>query len=70
MKYETRRALEAATKLESPVKISTINVVPFTRTVKEINWNDASDRKWLMNHLHWAMNNQQIVTLSSHVPQP
>lgn len=32
-------------------------------TRKSIAWDNSSDRKWLMNHLHWAMNNQQIVTL-------
>lgn len=30
---------------------------------KNINWNDSSDRKWLMNHLHWAMNNGHRVSL-------
>jgi hypothetical protein len=24
---------------------------------KFINWNDSSDRKWLVNHQHWALNN-------------
>jgi hypothetical protein len=31
---------------------------------KSINWTDSSDRKWLMNHLHWAMNNDRSVLLS------
>lgn len=31
---------------------------------KNINWSDSSDRKWLMNHLHWAMNNRKIVSLT------
>lgn len=35
--------------------------------VKSISWSDSSDRKWLMNHLHWAMNNGQVVRL---VPMP
>lgn len=26
---------------------------------KTIDWNDSSDRKWLMNHLHWAVNNKR-----------
>ena len=30
---------------------------------KSIDWNDSSDRKWLMNHLHWAMNNGRQVRL-------
>lgn len=28
---------------------------------KIINWNDSSDRKWLMNHLMWAMHNARVV---------
>lgn len=24
---------------------------------KIINWHDSSDRKWLANHMHWAMMN-------------
>lgn len=31
--------------------------------VKQIDWNNSSDRKWLMNHLHWAMNNRTGVKL-------
>lgn len=30
---------------------------------KTINWRDSSDRKWLTNHMHWAMHNQHEVTL-------
>lgn len=30
---------------------------------KTINWQDSSDRKWLMNHMHWAMHNNRTVTL-------
>jgi hypothetical protein len=35
-----------------------------TGGVKLIDWNDSSDRKWLMNHLHWAMNNGRQVQLA------
>lgn len=31
---------------------------------KNIDWADSSDRKWLQNHLHWAMNNDRLVTLT------
>lgn len=34
---------------------------------KSIDWTDSSDRKWLANHLHWAMNNDRAVTL---IPRP
>lgn len=30
---------------------------------KIIDWNDSSDRKWLMTHLHWAMCNTKLVTI-------
>lgn len=30
---------------------------------KSIDWNDSSDRKWLQNHLHWAMHNGREVRL-------
>lgn len=36
----------------------------FTRPeYKTIDWNNSSDRKWMMNHLHWAMNNAKQVRL-------
>lgn len=31
---------------------------------KIIDWTNSSDRKWLTNHLHWAMHNNRTVTLS------
>lgn len=30
---------------------------------KIIDWTNSSDRKWLMNHLHWAVNNKKPVTI-------
>ena len=30
---------------------------------KRIDWNNSSDRKWFMNHLHWAMCNDQTVII-------
>jgi hypothetical protein len=30
---------------------------------KTIEWNDSSDRKWLMNHFHWAMMNNHAVLI-------
>lgn len=35
-------------------------------TLKSINWNNSSDRKWLTNHMHWAMHNDRIVTIAPH----
>lgn len=31
---------------------------------KTIDWTNSSDRKWLMNHIHWAMNNSHSVHLA------
>lgn len=31
---------------------------------KSIDWSNASDKTWLMNHLHWAMNNGRPVTIT------
>lgn len=30
---------------------------------KTIDWNNSSDRKWLMTHMHWAMHNARIVSI-------
>lgn len=34
-----------------------------TDQIKLIEWTDSSDKKWLMNHLHWAMNNNHAVAI-------
>lgn len=34
-------------------------------STKHIDWNDSSDKKWLMSHLHWAMNNSRQVNIYS-----
>jgi hypothetical protein len=36
---------------------------PNNPTVKRIDWSNSSDRKWLTNHLHWAMNNDHEVVI-------
>lgn len=36
---------------------------PSQELAKTIDWNNSSDRKWLMNHLHWSVKNGRIVTL-------
>lgn len=38
-----------------------------TPEFKSIDWANASDRKWLVNHMHWAMNNNRTVML---IPNP
>ena len=48
-----------------PVRIITVDP-RFTlsgETQKVINWNNPSDRKWLQNHMHWALNNGMKVGL-------
>jgi hypothetical protein len=38
---------------------------PEARTIiKSIEWNNSSDRRWLMNHLHHCMNNRKGVVIS------
>lgn len=73
MKHETRQALKAATaKPQRRVTIGTLDgisasdVMEYTSELnnKSIDWNDSSDRRWLMNHLHWAMNNGRTVILN------
>ncbi len=46
------------------VTVSTIGHAMPDPTHKDIDWSNASDKTWLMNHLHWAMNNCQEVTLT------
>lgn len=31
--------------------------------IKDIDWNDRHDRKWLDSHCHWAMMNLRQVTI-------
>lgn len=31
---------------------------------KAIDWNNALDRKWLRNHMHWAICNNITVTIT------
>ena len=40
-----------------------VGVKPQPDSVKDIDWNDSSDRKWLMNHLHHCMMNGKGVNL-------
>lgn len=69
MKHETRQQLAQATNPSLPVYVRTI-VTPHHGVIqrgetqhKIIDWNDSSDRKWLMNHLYWALNNKKPVKL-------
>ena len=46
------------------VIIETARFQPFELdSQKSIDWNNSSDRKWLVNHLHWAMHNERQVTI-------
>ncbi len=44
-------------------KIEDVNVI---ESSKYINHNDSSDRKWLTNHMHWAVRNGRQVTIYPH----
>jgi hypothetical protein len=60
------------------VKITTREITKLTPIVtcatatpndsKEISWANSSDRKWLTNHLHWAMNNNHLVLIQPTQP--
>jgi len=39
-------------------------------STKKIEWTNSSDRKWLMNHLHWAMNNDRFVGIRPNPTEP
>jgi len=48
-----------------PITIVTRSLTnPDLVTRKTINWNNSSDRIWLGNHTHWAMNNKSSITLA------
>ena len=64
-------------KKYEPVRVRTITAEspltgqpyaePFTESEKLINWHDSSDRKWLTNHMHWALlNGREIRLLALH----
>lgn len=36
---------------------------PRLESEKLINWHNSSDRKWLTNHLHWALLNGREIRL-------
>lgn len=36
---------------------------PSLEMAKTIDWNNSSDRKWFMNHMHWSIMNGRIVTV-------
>lgn len=52
-------------KKYEPVRVRTItDKSPLTtESEKLINWHDSSDRKWLTNHMHWALLNGREVRL-------
>lgn len=50
-------------KFKEPVRV--ITRLDENKSAKVINWNDSSDRKWLANHMHWAMHNGASVTVKA-----
>lgn len=38
-------------------------VHPQPDIIKDIDWNDSGDRKWLMRHLHWVVMNLRTVSI-------
>jgi len=47
-----------------PVSIETFREADEFDSLKSIDWNNSSDRKWLTSHLHWAMHNSCQVILT------
>ena len=46
------------------VSVETFRKADEFDSLKSIDWNNSSDRKWLTSHLHWAMNNSRQVTIT------
>ena len=46
------------------VKVTTTSQHGIGQDSRFIDWKNSSDRKWLMSHMHWALNNQHSVTLT------
>lgn len=40
-----------------------LGINPDANESKRINWNNSSDRKWLVNHMHWAIHNDREVSI-------
>lgn len=51
--------------IDQPSGLATIHSL-----IKQIEWTNSSDRRWLTNHLHWAMNNDKEVRLSATKANP
>lgn len=47
-----------------PIIIETHRPDGSTDSVKSIDWNNSSDRKWLVNHMHWALNNEHSLLVA------
>lgn len=45
------------------IETKAVGALTSSAQLKTIDWNDSSDRKWLMNHMHHCMMNQKQVTL-------
>jgi hypothetical protein len=40
-----------------------LGINPDANESKRIDWNNSSDRKWLMSHMHWGMHNDREVSI-------
>lgn len=52
------------TKPTLRVSIETFREADELDSLKSIDWNNSSDRKWLVNHMHWALHNSRQVIIT------
>ena len=46
-----------------PIIVATVH--PTETLEKRIDYCNPSDRKWLLNHLHWALHNSRTVAITA-----
>jgi len=46
------------------VSIETFRETGELDSLKSIDWNYSSDRKWLTSHLHWALHNSRQIIIT------
>lgn len=46
------------------VSVETFREADEFDSLKSIDWNNSSDRKWLVNHMHWALHNSRQVIIT------
>lgn len=47
----------------NPIRIKTSGIKAIKSPEKVIDYSNHADKKWLMNHMHWAINNSATLTI-------